>query len=141
MFDDMMHHKWSLNGMVGLKMTWNIGALYTLKADRAKLRRQVNMAETNRDVFLFNNRLDQMRQQDNMRRYESIKAADDEIISLRTEVRKASESRLNHGIVDVSELVKDLKNEHNAILQKSVHEIEFLKEQAELNYSTNGMQP
>ncbi len=141
MFDDMMHHKWSLNGMVGLKMTWNIGALYTLKADRAKLRRQVNMAETNRDVFLFNNRLDQMRQQDNMRRYESIKAADDEIISLRTEVRKASESRLNHGIVDVSELVKDLKNEHNAILQKSVHEIEFLKEQAELNYATNGMQP
>ena len=76
-----------------------------------------------------------------MRRYESIRAADDEIISLRTAVRKASESRLNHGIVDVSELVKDLKNEHNAILQKSVHEIEFLKEQAELNYATNGMQP
>lgn len=141
MFDDMMHHKWSLNGMVGLKMTWNIGAIYTLKADRAKLRRQVNMAETNRDVFLFNNRLDQMRQQDNMRRYESIRAADDEIISLRTAVRKASESRLNHGIVDVSELVKDLKNEHNAILQKSVHEIEFFKERAELNYATNGMQP
>ena len=27
MFEDMMRHKWSLNGIVGARVTWNIGAL------------------------------------------------------------------------------------------------------------------
>ena len=37
MFDDMMHHRWTLNGMIGLRMQWNIGALYTRKNDRQKI--------------------------------------------------------------------------------------------------------
>ena len=36
MFEDMMRHKWSLNGIVGARVTWNIGALYTRKNDKAK---------------------------------------------------------------------------------------------------------
>ena len=137
MFDDMLHHDWSLNGMVGMRVTWNIGALYTLKSDRAKLKRQISMTESNRDVFLFNNHLDQMRQQANMERYAKIRQADDEIIQLRSSVRNASESRLSHGIIDVSELVKDIRSEHDAMLQKSVHEIEFLKEKAELDFTAS----
>ena len=137
MFDDMMHHKWSLNGIVGMKVSWNIGALYTLKSDRAKLKRKEEMAQSSRETFLFNNRMDQIRQQDNMERYNRIYEADDEIISLRTSVRIAAESRLNHGIIDVSQLVRNLADENNAKVMKAVHQIEFLKEKAELNYTIN----
>lgn len=137
MFDDMMHHKWSLNGIVGMKVSWNIGALYTLKSDRAKLKRKEEMAQSSRETFLFNNRMDQIRQQDNMERYNRICEADDEIISLRTSVRIAAESRLNHGIIDVSQLVRNLADENNAKVMKAVHQIEFLKEKAELNYTIN----
>ena len=31
MFEDMMHRKWSLNGIVGARVTWNIGALLGVK--------------------------------------------------------------------------------------------------------------
>ena len=137
MFDDMMHHKWSLNGIVGMKVSWNIGALYTLKSDRAKLKRKEEMAQSSRETFLFNNRMDQIRQQDNMERYNRICEDDDEIISLRTSVRIAAESRLNHGIIDVSQLVRNLADENNAKVMKAVHQIEFLKEKAELNYTIN----
>ncbi len=34
MFEDMMRHKWSLNGIIGARVTWNIGALYTRKTER-----------------------------------------------------------------------------------------------------------
>ncbi len=137
MFNDMMHHKWSLNGIVGMKVSWNIGALYTLKSDRAKLKRKEEMAQSSRETFLFNNRMDQIRQQDNMERYNRICEDDDEIVSLRTSVRIAAESRLNHGIIDVSQLVRNLADENNAKVMKAVHQIEFLKEKAELNYTIN----
>ena len=54
MFEDMMRHKWSLNAMVGARLTWNIGALYTRKNDKAKIELQRASAQNSRDVFLFN---------------------------------------------------------------------------------------
>ena len=62
MFEDMMRHKWSLNGIIGARVTWNIGALYNRKNDKAKLQLQRDMTENNREVFLFNNNLEQIQQ-------------------------------------------------------------------------------
>ena len=137
MFDDMMHHRWSLNGMVGARLSWNIGALYTRKNDKAKIQLQREMAATSRDVFLFNNSLEQMQQNENMERYRRLMADDDEIIALRSSVRKAAESKLAHGIIDVNDLLKEINAENNAQVQKSIHEIEMLKEMYNLKITTN----
>ena len=137
MFDDMMRHRWSLNGMVGARLSWNIGALYTRKNDKAKIQLQREMATTSRDVFLFNNNLEQMQQNENMERYRRLMADDDEIIALRSSVRKAAESKLAHGIIDVNDLLKEINAENNAQVQKSIHEIEMLKEMYNLKITTN----
>ena len=137
MFDDMMRHRWSLNGMVGARLSWNIGALYTRKNDKAKIQLQREMAATSRDVFLFNNNLEQMQQNENMERYRCLMADDDEIIALRSSVRKAAESKLAHGIIDVNDLLKEINAENSAQVQKSIHEIEMLKEMYNLKITTN----
>ena len=137
MFEDMMRHRWSLNGMVGARLSWNIGALYTRKNDKAKIQLQREMATTSRDVFLFNNNLEQMQQNENMERYRRLMADDDEIIALRSSVRKAAESKLAHGIIDVNDLLKEINAENNAQVQKSIHEIEMLKEMYNLKITTN----
>ena len=137
MFDDMMRHRWSLNGMVGARLSWNIGALYTRKNDKAKIQLQREMAATSRDVFLFNNNLEQMQQNENMERYLRLMADDDEIIALRSSVRKAAESKLAHGIIDVNDLLKEINAENSAQVQKSIHEIEMLKEMYNLKITTN----
>jgi len=128
MFEDMMRHNWSLNGMIGAKLTWNIGALYTRKNDKAKLSDQRLMVNVQRDVFLFNNRLEQIQQNEEITRYRKLMADDDEIISLRSAVRKAAESKLSHGIIDVNDLVREINNENAAKVQQSMHEIEMLRE-------------
>ena len=74
MFEDMMNRNGSFNGMVGARLTWNIGALYTRKNDKMKIQLQRDMAENNRDVFLFNNRLEQIQQNENMNRYRKLMA-------------------------------------------------------------------
>lgn len=137
MFEDMMSHKWSLNGMIGARLTWNIGALYTRKNDKAKIQLQRNMAENSRDVFLFNNNLEQIQQNENIARYQRLMSDDEEIISLRSSVRKAAESKLAHGIIDVNDLVKEINSENQARVQQTVHEIEMLKEIYDLKYTTN----
>ena len=137
MFEDMMRHKWSLNGLVGARVTWTIGALYTRKNDKAKLQLQRDMTESSREVFLFNNNLEQIQQNENIERYQKLMAHDGEIISLRQAVRKAAESKLAHGIIDVNDLVREINQENAACVQQSVHEIEMLKEIYDNKYTTN----
>ena len=128
MFEDMLHHRFSWNGMVGARLLWNIGGLYTRKNDKAKIQLQRETAETNREVFLFNNNLEQIQQNENIERYRKLKADDEEIISLRSSIRKAAESKLSHGIIDVNDLVKEINNENAAKINGRIHEIEMLKE-------------
>ena len=137
MFEDMMNHRWSLNGIVGARLTWNIGALYTRKNDKAKLQLQRDMAETSRDVFLFDNNLEQIQQNERIGCYRKLMADDEEIIALRSSVRKAAESKLSHGIIDVNDLVREIHAENTARVQQSMHEIEMLKEIYDLKFTTN----
>ena len=136
MFDDMMSREWSLNGLVGARLTWNIGALYTRKNDKAKIQLQRDLTETNRDVFVFNNRLEQIQQNENISRYRQLMAADEEIIELRSAVRKAAESKLAHGIIDVNDLVREMNAENAARVQRSMHEIQLLKEIFDNKFTT-----
>ena len=137
MFEDMMHRNWSLNGMVGARLSWDIGALYTRKNDKARLATQREMLDAERETFLFNNRLEQMERQDDWLRMERVMADDEEIIRLRTSVRKAAESKLQHGIIDVNDLVREINSENAARVQQHVHKIEMLKEIYDLKYTTN----
>ena len=137
MFEDMMSRKFSWNGMIGARLSWNIGALYTRKNDKAKLNIQRSMFNVQRETFLFNNNLEQIQQNENIERYKKLMADDEEIISLRSSIRKAAESKLSHGIIDVNDLVKEITNENAAKVQQRVHEIEMLKEIYDLKYTTN----
>ena len=137
MFEDMMRRDWSLNGIIGARLTWNIGALYTRKNDKAKLQLQRDMTESNREVFLFNNNLEQIQQNEDIARFQKLMADDEEIIMLRSAVRKAAESKLSHGIIDVNDLVREINAENAARVQQSMHEIEMLKQIYDNKFTTN----
>ena len=137
MFEDMMNRKWSLNGIVGVKLSWNVSALYTHKNDKARLSAQREMIENAREVFLFNNKLEEIQQNENINRYQTMMKSDDEIIVLRTNVRKAAESKLAHGIIDVISLLREINNENAAKTQQTIHEIDMLKEMYNLKYTNN----
>lgn len=137
MFENMMNRKWSLNGIAGIKLSWNIGALYSLKNDKAKLRLQREMTENAREIFLFNNQLEEIQQNENIKRYHTMKQADDEIIMLRTNIRKSAESKLSHGIIDINNLLREINNENAAKIQQTIHDIEMLKEMYNLKYTNN----
>ena len=137
LFEDMMRSQWSWNGMIGARLSWNIGALYTHKNDKAKLQLARQTAENSREVFLFNTNLEEIQQRESIDRYRKLMTDDEEIITLRSQVRKAAESKLAHGIIDVNDLLREINAENAARVQQSMHEIEMLKEIYNQKYTTN----
>ena len=137
LFEDMMKRRWSWNGIAGLKLTWNLSALYTHRNEKLKLRVQRELIENARQQFLFNNQLDETQQSENVRRFRAIAQRDGEIIALRTAVRKAAESKLAHGIIDVNGLLREINKENAAKTQQAIHEIDMLKAMYDLKFSHN----
>lgn len=137
LFEDMMKRRWSWNGIAGLRLTWNLSALYTHRNEKSKLRVQRELIENARQQFLFNNRLDETQQSENVRRFRAIAQRDGEIIALRTAVRKAAESKLAHGIIDVNGLLREINKENAAKTQQAIHEIDMLKAMYDLKFSHN----
>jgi hypothetical protein len=81
--------------------------------------------------------LEQIQQNEDIARFQKLMADDEEIITLRSAVRKAAESKLSHGIIDVNDLVREINAENAARVQQSMHEIEMLKQIYDNKFTTN----
>jgi outer membrane protein TolC len=137
LFKDMTEDKWSWNYIAGLRLQWNFGAFYTKKDDLRKLSLARRQVDNQREVFLFNNSLQQIQQQHAIEKMREIMAGDLEIIKLRTAIRRASEAKFSNGTITVNELLRDITAESQALLNKSLHEFEWLKNIYELKHMTN----
>lgn len=137
LFEDMTHRNGSWNGIVGARLSWNIGALYTYRNDKARLEAERNSSRMQRDVFLFNNRLESTQHSEETARFRRMMAEDDEIVSLRRAVRLAAESKLAHGIIDVNDLLREINAENSAMVRRAIHEIEMLRELHSLRITLN----
>lgn len=137
MFKSMLSADWKLNAIVGLRMSWNIGALYTKRNDLGKLdaaQRQINVQ---RDIFLFNTQMQTTQDDGEIARLRNAVADDDRIVELRRSVRMAAESKLENGVIDATDLLRKITDETSAALSRSTHEIELLQAIYRLKHTLN----
>ncbi len=123
---DMLKNEASAFYIAGVRMSWNFGSLYTLKNDKRSIGVNQERIAANRDVFLFNTRL-QVAQQDGA--IESIRKQmrdDDEIIRLRNNIRRAAEVKVANGVLTVTEMLREITAENMARQTKSLHQIQLL---------------
>ena len=134
---NMLKNEFSPYYIAGIRLSWNFGSLYTLKNDRRVIENKRQQLDSNRDVFLFNTRLEMTQQDQSVRSLEKQMQDDDEIIRLRTNIRRAAEAKVANGTLTVTEMLRELTNESLARQAKAMHEIQRLMGIYQLKYTTN----
>ena len=136
-FESMMSNDWSWNAVVGVRMSWNFGAYYTRKNSLNQLRTAQRQVDVQRDVFLFNTRLQATQESGEVVRLRKALADDDRIVELRRSVREAAESKLRNGVIDTDDLLRKITEESAAMMARSAREIELLKAIYEWKHTIN----
>lgn len=134
---DMFEDKFKAYYLAGVKLSWNLGSLYTVKDDRRKIQTSIRAIETQRETFLFNTSLDMAQRDASIDKYVAQLRYDDEIIALRGSVKRASEAKMANGTLSGTDLTRDIHAEQSAIQDKILHEIELLMAIYNLRYAIN----
>lgn len=137
MFKSMVSAKWTPNAIVGVRMSWNIGAFYTKKNNIEKLNIAQRQVEVQRDLFLFNTEMQVAQDDGEILRLRKALEDDRRIVELRRRIRIAAESQLENGVIDATDLLRKIADETNATLSRATHEIELLQATYSLKRTLN----
>ncbi|WP_294139662.1 TolC family protein [uncultured Sanguibacteroides sp.] len=123
--------------IVGARLSWNFGSLYTLRNDKRKLETERQQIQSNRDLFLFNTRMQLAEQEGAITTLRKQMETDNEIIRLRVNIRKSAEAKVANGTLTVTEMLRELTNESLAKQNKALHEIQLLMDIYQQKHLTN----
>ena len=119
----------------GLRLNWNLGSLYDLH-DQKEI---INLGRANLDVqketFLFNTELNRRQQNSDIEKYNTLIKDDNEIIDLRTSVKKAAFAQLENGVLSAHDYMTQVDAEDQARQNQALHNVQ--REQAEYTYQVN----
>lgn len=137
LFNDMMYDDFSWNAIGGIRLQWNISALYT----RSNLLWKIGLAQesigNDRALFEWNIAQQKTEKESNIAEMAEVSRRDVEIVGLRTSIRQASESQYKNGVVTINELLRNINNESDAQLAAQLHELELLKNGYDLKLTMN----
>jgi hypothetical protein len=122
----MLSNTWDPFYVGGIRLSWNLSSLYTKENDLRKIEINKNTVDTQRELFMYNIKLTENRQSADIRRIRDIMKQDDEIITLRENIRRSMEAKVANGTGTVTELMRELMQEDMSRQTKAAHEIDLL---------------
>ncbi|HIY49821.1 MAG TPA: TolC family protein [Candidatus Barnesiella excrementavium] len=118
--------------IVGVKLQWNLGALYSRKNDIRKIAVQKERIERQQEAFVLNTMLDVTDQLNEVHKAEQVLAQDREIIRLREDIRQAGEEQYKQGVIMLTDLMDMIDEEFNARVAQSLHQVQLVMAICEL---------
>jgi outer membrane protein TolC len=123
--------------IAGVRLSWNIGKLYTVKNDRRKTETGRHAIDIQRDIFLFNTSMKLMQQNTEIQKMTDLLKAGDEIVRLRTSIKEAAEVKLENGVISVTDLIREINAEDMAKQTVATYRIRQLMSVYNYMYTTN----
>lgn len=113
----------------GIKLNWNFSSLYQYRSDTKVSILNKNLAELQRESFLFNTKLNLTQQNQEIQKYVQLLKSDKELIELRIKIKNASKSQYENGIITTSDYLRELNAEEQARTTEFIHKVQFLQSQ------------
>jgi len=123
--------------VAGVRFSWNIGRYYTLRNDRKKIEINKKNINLQREMFIFNISLDITRQNTEIKKIRDLIIADNDIVKLRTNIKKAAEIKLENGVISVTDLIREINAEDLAKQNIATHRMQYLMSIYNYIYTTN----
>jgi len=126
--------------MIGMRLSWSPWNWNQMKNDSRWFDIQKNIVlsqketlEKNLRILLQNNRME-------IQKYEALIAKDDEIIALRTNVKRSAASQLENGVITATDYLAELNAETQAKLNQQLHRIRLAGAKISYQYDSGKME-
>jgi hypothetical protein len=113
----------------GLRFIFPLSGFYTIKNERNLISINKQNIDVQKNTFLFNTQLAIKQQSASITKLQAFLKTDSEIISLRTNVKKAALAQLENGVLNSSDYLREVNAEDAARQDKILHEIQLLMAQ------------
>lgn len=134
---NMLKNKFSAYYTAGIRLSWNFGNLYTHRNESRQLTLDGQEVDVQKETFLFNTRLEITPIHCEIKKLTEWMKNDDEIITLRSNIKKSALAKVANGTLTVTEMLREVTAENLAKQDKILHEIQLLSVIYELKYLTN----
>jgi outer membrane protein TolC len=120
--------------VAGVRLNWSLGGLYTKKNDMQLVNINKKNVDVQRETFILNTNTQLKQQQSEVDKLQQLVASDDEIISLRAQVKEAARAQLQNGVITANDYLREVIAEDQARQTLITHQLQLL--QAQINYQT-----
>lgn len=123
---NMLSGDFSAYFVAGLKLQWDIGALYTRGMDKRKLKADAQKIDLTRETFLLNSSVEAEQKNNAIEKARDVLDRDSEIIALRQRIREAGENQYREGTIKMNDYLSMLDEEYKAKANESMHEVQLM---------------
>lgn len=112
--------------VAGLKLQWNIGALYTRGLDKRKVNADAQKIDLTRKSFILNSSVEAEQRNNAILKARDVLEKDSEIIGLRQRIRASGENQYREGTIKMNDYLSMLDEEYKAKANESMHEVQLM---------------
>lgn len=112
--------------VAGLKLQWDIGALYTRGLDKRKVNADAQKIDLTRKSFILNSSVEAEQKNNAILKARDVLEKDSEIIGLRQRIRASGENQYREGTIKMNDYLSMLDEEYKARANESMHEVQLM---------------
>jgi outer membrane protein TolC len=131
---NMLKNEFDLFYIAGVRLNWGLGGLYTTKKERELLQVNQRMVDVQKELFMLNTNTQLKQQQAELDKLQQLVQSDQQIISIRTQVKEAANAQLSNGVITANDYLKEVNAEDQARQSLIAHQLQLI--QAQINYRT-----
>jgi outer membrane protein TolC len=110
----------------GVRLNWSLSGFYNSKRDRQLLDINMQQVNTQKEAFVFNTNLVSTQQRQELDKLKKLIEVDNQIIELRTRIKKTAEVQQENGVITTNDYLRELNAEDQAKQNRLLHEMQLL---------------
>ena len=110
----------------GIRLNWSLSGFYNSKRDKQLFDISLQQVNAQKVTFVFNTNLVSSQHKGELNKLQKLIEVDDQIIELRTRIKKTAEVQQDNGVITTNDYLRELNAEDQAKQNRLLHEMQLL---------------